>query len=385
MRLAHKKRLLICIDWFFPGFRGGGPLDSCKHLADAMADDLDIYVLTRNTDLGSTVPYPDIEANTWINLPRGYRVMYLDRQHLSLSWMRKVIADLKPDHIYVNSMFSRKFSFQPLLLNAIGWIPAKTVFTIAPRGMLLPSALAKKKLKKQLYLNLVKGLFQKRNVQFHATNEQEARSISKWFAGQKILMADNLPSRQLLGHVALPKQIGQLRISYIARIDPIKNLRLFLKILSAIPSGKVHLTIGGPVEDRGYWRECEQLIAGLPSNITVDYKGAIDKELVSPLIADSHLYALLTKGENFGHSIFQALQSGRPVLISDQTPWRELETKGVGLDAPLNDEKEIMRYLCSALDWDQAAFDQKADACRAFVSEYLASDRNLDLYKAYFA
>jgi glycosyltransferase involved in cell wall biosynthesis len=385
MRLAHRKRLLICIDWFFPGFRGGGPLDSCKNLADAMAEDLDIYVITRNTDLGSTTPYPDIEPNTWIAMPRGYQVMYLDGGHLSLSWMRKVITDIQPDHIYVNSMFSRKFSLNPLLLNAMGLIPAGTVLTVAPRGMLLPSALGKKKWKKKLYLGLVGGLFRKKNVNFHATNEQEAKSIIKWFSHQQILMADNLPSRQLPAVKALQKQAGQLSISYIARIDPIKNLRLFLKILSAVPTGEIHLTVGGPVEDQSYWRECEQMIAALPPNIRVEYKGPIEKTAVSTIIAGSHLYALLTKGENFGHSIFQALQAGRPVLISDQTPWRELETKGIGFDAPLNDEKEIMRYLCSALAWDQAEFDHKVDACRTFVGKYLASDRNLDLYKAYFA
>lgn len=385
MRLAHKKRLLICIDWFFPGFRGGGPLDSCKHLADALADDLDIYVLTRNTDLGSTTPYPDIEPNTWVRMPRGYQVMYLDGKHLSLAWMRKVMADVKPDHIYVNSMFSHKFAINPLLLNAMGLIPAGTIFTVAPRGMLLPSALAKKNLKKKFYLRLAGGLFRKKNVHFHATNEQEAKSISTWFSGRQILMADNLPSRQLPEPVALEKQAGELRISYIARIDPIKNLRLFLKILLALPDGRIHLTIGGPVEDQAYWRECEQMMAAMPPHITVDYKGPIAKQAVAPIIAASHLYALLTKGENFGHSIFQALQAGRPVLISNQTPWRELETKGVGLDAPLNDEKEIMRYLCSALAWDQTAFDEKVNACRAFVNQYLASDRNLDLYRAYFA
>jgi glycosyltransferase involved in cell wall biosynthesis len=385
MMLRRKKKLLIFIDWFYPGFRGGGPLDSCKHLADALAADVEVYVLTRNTDLGSEQAYEGITPNVWVDMPPGYRVMYMENTKLSMRSIHAIVRSISPDHIYVNSMFSRYFSIYPLVLNALGLMPSSAIVTVAPRGMLLSSALAKKAMKKTLFLRSFGWLFSMKNVQFHVTNSQEAASVQKRFNHKTFLVADNLPTQEMPPLVSLAKEKGHLRLSYIARIDPIKNLRLFLQMLSGFAGeGSIDLTIGGPIEDVTYWKECEQLISSMPENIRVEYKGPINKSSIPTVIGGSHLYVLLTKGENFGHSIFQALQAGRPVLISDQTPWRELETKGIGIDAPLNDDKEIMRYLCSALSWDQAAFDSRVANCRAFVEHYLAHDRNLDLYKAYF-
>jgi glycosyltransferase involved in cell wall biosynthesis len=42
-----------------------------------------------------------------------------------------------------------------------------------------------------------------------------------------------------------------------------------------------------------------------------------------------------TRGENYGHVIAESLSVGTPVLISDQTPWRELSSDGLGWDLPL--------------------------------------------------
>ncbi len=47
------------------------------------------------------------------------------------------------------------------------------------------------------------------------------------------------------------------------------------------------------------------------------------------------LFLLPTAGENFGHAIFEALSSGVPALISDQTPWRGLAEAKAGFDLAL--------------------------------------------------
>ncbi len=39
--------------------------------------------------------------------------------------------------------------------------------------------------------------------------------------------------------------------------------------------------------------------------------------------------------ENFSYTVLESLQAGIPVLISDQTPWRDLEAQGIGWDLDL--------------------------------------------------
>ena len=48
--------------------------------------------------------------------------------------------------------------------------------------------------------------------------------------------------------------------------------------------------------------------------------------------------------ENFSYTVLESFQAGIPVLISDQTPWRGLEAKGIGWDLPLH----------VPVDWDAA-------------------------------
>jgi glycosyltransferase involved in cell wall biosynthesis len=54
---------------------------------------------------------------------------------------------------------------------------------------------------------------------------------------------------------------------------------------------------------------------------------------------------LPTKGENFGHVIYESLSAGTPPLISDETPWRDFEEKGVGWVLSLDDMGAFVRTI----------------------------------------
>ncbi len=58
------------------------------------------------------------------------------------------------------------------------------------------------------------------------------------------------------------------------------------------------------------------------------------------------------QGENFGHVIIEALAAGKPVLISDQTPWRGLENHKAGWDIPLNDKEKFISILEMLVDME---------------------------------
>ena len=66
--------------------------------------------------------------------------------------------------------------------------------------------------------------------------------------------------------------------------------------------------------------------------------GEVKHEKLHALLHEYDVMLLPTLGENFGHAIIEALDAGLPVVISDRTPWRNLEQAGVGADLPLEDE-----------------------------------------------
>jgi glycosyltransferase involved in cell wall biosynthesis len=147
------------------------------------------------------------------------------------------------------------------------------------------------------------------------------------------------------------KRVGELRGVFISRISPEKNLLFALRMLQGL-SGEVAFDIYGPVGIVEYWNKCKAAIAALPENIRVQYMGMIEHERVGEAFARHDLFLLPSLGENYSHVTCEALSAGCPVLISDRTPWRNLEEKGVGWDVPLEDEDRFRAVLQQCVDAD---------------------------------
>ncbi|EJL6444735.1 hypothetical protein NMS18_002445, partial [Vibrio cholerae] len=67
----------------------------------------------------------------------------------------------------------------------------------------------------------------------------------------------------------------------------------------------------------------------------------------------SHVFLLPTLNENYGHAIVEAMVNSNIVIISDNTPWNELNNFG-GLAISLDDivpfVKGIEKVLCMSND-----------------------------------
>ncbi len=378
-----KKKILLLVDWFAPGYKAGGPIQSCVNFAFAMKKDFSIHVLTTDTDHGETEPYTGIASETWTNnLHPDIRVYYLRKAGLTRERVREQIEAVKPDFVYLNHLFSPLFVVYPLWLKYRGRIEGQVV--ICPRGALYDSALAVKTWKKTPFLRLFRWLGLHRRVLFHATNEREKTAILQYFPGSKVLIADNLPNMNQPAFASCRKQVGSVRFIFVARLVAIKNLRFFLDALEKVKSN-VELTVVGPVEDKAYWEDCQARIAQLPHNVSVNYLGPRRNDELMPLLQMHHIFVLPTTGENFGHSIFEALLAGRPVLISDQTPWLGLTAKKAGWDLPLNDPAGFTRVVEEIAGWDQARFDEWARSAWEYAHRFIENPELFHQYIQLFA
>lgn len=369
------------VDWFAPGFKAGGPIRSCVNFTGNYKDNFELFVLTTDRDLNETQPYPNIEANTWVIYNGNVKVFYASPDWLSLSAIRKLIKSIEPDTIYLNSMYSRYFSVYPLLLKRSGGINSKIV--VAPRGMLKQSAIKFKTSKKKFFLKLFRLLGMQRDIYFHCTDETELHDVKKYFGDVDATLLPNNYASQSPLKLAINKQPGEVKMVFLGRVHPIKNLDFLLKLLVHVKQ-HVQLSIVGGLEDKPYWDQCRQLIEKLPSNIAVEMLGEQTHEEVEELLLQHHVMILPTKGENFGHAIFEALAGGRLALISDQTPWRNLTQQKAGWDIPLDKPEQFVEAIETAAAMDQETFNEWCTGawnyCQHFIETSATKEQYLKLF-----
>ncbi|MGN1401812.1 MAG: glycosyltransferase [Bacillus sp. (in: firmicutes)] len=340
-----KKKVLIMAGYYVPSVKGGGPIQSIKNLVENLSDRLDFYIVAADRDLGDTKPFQDIKADEWVQVGKA-NVIYTDYSELNWRKTAQIINSINYDVIYLNSFFSYKDSIVPMLLSKTKRIRRKPI-VLAPRGQFSPGALDLKSTKKKLFMKIMKALSFYKNVTWHATADSEKKDIEAVFDNtKKILVAKNLTSNyeKLIYKKNVVKNKGELKVVFVSRIHPKKNLKKAIELLKTV-KGEIEFNIYGPLEDKLYWSKCESEIKKLPSNIRVAYKGIVNHDEVLEIFKAHHVFLFPTLGENFGHVISEALIGGCPVIISDQTPWRGLENNNVGWDIELYDENKFVNCL----------------------------------------
>lgn len=375
---CYRKKILLLADWFAPGYKAGGPIRSCLHFVQHMKERYDCFVLTSDRDLNDTEPYIGIEVNRWIDFEPGVQIFYCSPKQLAWRNILQQIRSIKPDFTYLNSMYSRYFTIYPLLMHRMGLINTKIV--LSPRGMLRETALQFRRAKKKIFLSLLKQSGIHKMVHFHATDETEEKDIRKQF-GQSIpvTMAPNLAGVVSQYPGTIVKIEGQLSLIFVGRLHPIKNLDFLLLLLPMVP-GNIKLTIVGSEEDKAFVVQCKSYVEKYPSRIRVSFVGELPNHRVPELIRQHHIFALPTQGENFGHAIFEALSIGKPVLISDQTPWRQLEEKKAGWDIDLGKKDLFINAMQRAVNFDQQQYHEWSVAAWRLAKEFSQRPETKNLY-----
>ena len=256
---------------------------------------------------------------------------------------------------------------------------------VPPRGE-LSTGLGLKAGRKRLFLSVSRTAGLYNDVHWHACSRPESDQVQRFFSPEKsrTFLASNLPEPGEGGaqrHTT--KQPGKLRIVLAARIAPMKNTIAAIRIAGKLP-GAVELDLWGPLEDKAYWDSCQQQIALSPPNLIVRYRGEVEHEKLHDLLQNYDVMLMPTLGENFGHAIIEALDAGLPVVISDRTPWRDLERHGIGADLPLDDEAAFLRALAKYQSMDENGMAVVRDACRRYVDVWRANNAHLDDYRKMF-
>ncbi len=378
----EKKKIRLFADWYEPGYKAGGPIRSCVNFSRHMKAHYRIYVITTDRDLGSAAAYENIRADTWTSAEEGVEIWYSSPQSLGRALIREQIASVQPDYIYLNSMFSKYFTIYPLMVAGRGHQAYSIV--LSPRGMLRASALGFKPAKKRFFLGLMRGLGFHRRIHFIACDETEKNDIRLHF-GQSIQVTQipNFPGILPPYPDAIIKRPDELSMVFVGRIHPIKNLDYLLNLLARFEF-RITLTIIGSLEDKSFWEECLRTIGNLPPHIRVHYEGEMANRELPAIISRHHIFVLPTKGENFGHAIMEALALGKPVLISDQTPWRHLREAKAGWDLALQDPSGFESAIREAAKWGQSEYDGWSAGAYSLAEKKVNNNDTVEKYRTIF-
>ncbi len=372
-----KLKVLVFIDWFLPAYKAGGPIKSIKNLIQQFSDKIEFTVVCSNKDLdGTTLDVPIGEAQEL----NGAIVYYIDKEINSAAFYRENLIGNKFDWIYFNSVFSWSYTLYPLIYLKQHY-PGKII--LAPRGMLGEGALQLKKLKKTIFIFFSKHLLFN-GIIWHASTRLEAKEIkSAMGKTAQIKLAQNLSSpAHLRPTESVQKESRNLKLVYISRISPKKNPLFILQIIRSLNSlENLTLDIFGPIEELDYWTDCQEIIE---SDNRINYQGILKPNEVEPTLDKYHFYVLPSLNENFGHSIVEAINCGVPVLISNNTPWKNLRQSKVGHENSLDDKNRWEQIIKNLYEMNQDEYSTWVTSCYEYAQKTFTNDEvikeNMDLF-----
>ena len=325
---ATRPLVLVAVDWFLPAYRAGGPVRSIANLVAALGDDIDFRIVTGNRDLGADAPLP-VRPGTWHRVGKA-QVLYLSSAEQTAARWKALLLELKPDQLYLNSLFSGPFSRLP-------WRVARHMGTptlLAPRGMLGRGALSIKPWRKRLWLLAQRLTGRYRDLTWHASTEAERQEIRRWFPGAEVAVALNLPTPF---HPLPPAESSVLRLLSVGRIHPIKNYRFALALAQRLQASglDVEYHIVGPLEDPAETRRLQAESGAVPLVL----HDAVPPTELRVHFSAAHLVLVPSFNENFGHAVAEAVAAARPVLVSDQTAWSNMTAGPTVRCLPLDEDQ----------------------------------------------
>jgi len=379
-----KPKVLIFVDWYTPGYKAGGPVRSMVNLVEHLHQEIDFHIVTSDTEYTEQQPYPSVRSDEWNQGEHGERIYYASRSGQTKAIWKRILAQEKWTAVYVNGVYSLWYSAAPLWLSRGQGLK----MIVASRGMLAPGPMQHGTLKKRLFLFAMKASGAYSKVHWQGTDQNEAEQIKKQIGANTVHVVPNLPKKQGLEFPPeRAKQPGTLNIVSLARIAVEKNTHLAIESLAGL-SGQVKYDMYGPVYEEGYWQACQEIIEALSENVQVYARGPVPPSSAEKLLQEAHILLMPSSGENFGHTMLEALSVGLPIVISDRTPWKALNDAHAGWDLPVEPEEEAQKVfekkLQTFVDMDQAEYDLWSKGAFNYAKAYLSDPTPVELNRRLF-
>ena len=372
--MKDKENIVVFIDWYRPAHKAGGPIKSLENMVTSLFKEIHFYIVTSFYDVDNTAL--KVQPNTWIK-EENHTIIYLDTEHQNREFVLQALKDISFGTVYFNSMFSPNFSVKPL--SYLSSMNKKMV--LAPRGMLGKGALRLKRFKKMAFLAFAKTSKRYKKLNWHASSKLEEQEIKLHFGKKaEVIVALNLFDVPISKPVLVNKKPKELKLFFFSRIAKKKNLHFALRCLKELDHLKgISLKIIGPIEETSYWESCKEYFTQF-QNIEVSQCEVLNTTELAEEVKDAHFFFFPTLHENFGHVIAESLALAKPIIISDQTPWDNLEGEKVGYSISLEEKNTFIETLKRCYEMDEEEFRQMQDNCLPYLKSFKEKYSSISQY-----
>lgn len=336
-----RKRVLIVYRSYFPSRSHLGPATAIRNLVEAMGGDYDFHILTLNHDFTTGAPLFATPHHREV-LPHAV-IEYVPRGLLALRLLARRLSD-GFDVVDIHCAFDPLLAIPALLLCRLG-LARGSRLCHTPHGIFLDVIMGTRSLRKTLFCRAadLAGLY--RRVVHLAGSPGEARDIARHhIRAQQIAVVSQFVASLPAPVRQAEKPAGRLNIAFVGRITAQKNLLAAIAMIRALRVPAT-LRVFGEAADADYLARCNDAMRQGLGFGTIQFAGRVEPADLARALSQHDVLLHPTLGENFGHAIVEALHLGLPVLISDRSPWTDVEAARAGWALPLSDERGFVARL----------------------------------------
>ena len=390
-----RMRILKAVQSYFPFQDRGGPVVKVRALARGLAQrGHQITVLTADLGLAKL----NGSAMKFQPCPWGWRAEEDGVASVYLSTLAHYRAlTFNPDVIRFCGMSLRQFDLVHFygLYDLLG--PAVSYFcrrqgipyVIEPMGMYRP--IDRSFRMKRAWHRSLGGSYWSHAAQIVATSEMEAQQLLEdGVPAQKLVIRYNgidraaSAAQPLRGAFRAKWGIapGEPLLLFLGRLIPRKGADILIDAFAQACPREGRLVIAGPEGEPGYLAQLTKRAtdAGVASRVI--FTGALYDDSKAEVMADSDMFILPSRYENFANSAAEAVASGIPVIITDACGIRTLVDGRAGL--VIAPDQQALADAIRTLLSDRSLYQKLQAGCPG-VAAQLGWDRLTEQMEGYYA
>ena len=332
-------RLCLISSSFYPATNYGGPISSTWNLSKRIAGkNVKVFVSTTNANGSNKL---DVESNKFIFISDNFFIKYYNEQiinRISLNFIFGVWNDIKrSDIIYIQYLFHYTVFFA-LIFSLIH----KKKIIICPRGSFSSYTLTNRFVfLKKILLNFIRIL--NRKIIWHASSYLEKNDIISRFSKADVRIVNDgidfnsFQKFESINRIDLIKKYTNIRFTKVShvffsmgRLHAIKRFDVLINAFSIFVKNHKHakLIIAGGNDGVEEELRLHIIKMNLENNVfLINHINFIDKNII---LNNCDYFTLCSEFESFGIVIAEAISCGKPVIISNKTPWKDIEDNNCG-------------------------------------------------------